>query len=329
MHVLNIVVWGIGAHAIKNILPAIKENENLNLYGILSRNTTVVSEIAEEYNCIPFFKEDQMLSDANVQIVYLATPTGLHYEQGIKIIESNKHFWSEKPIVQNSDQAYTLIKIANRNKLTIAEGFMYLHHPAFNFLKDTLRNNQLGKLINITIDFGLPQLVRPGFRNYDHLGGGAIYDLGSYAISAVIELFENELIEIKYCELNFDTNLNIDTRGFVLLKINNSINITLKWSYNVAYKNEIHVWGEKGCLLNKRFFSKPADYIPEFIFSDMNGNNRIDNIEPFNHFQNMFSVFNGYINNEFESKKHQNKVIKRANLLDNLLLNNINRHEEL
>jgi hypothetical protein len=61
----------------------------------------------------------------------------------------------------------------------------------------------------------------------------------------------------------------------------------------------------------------------------MNGNNRIENIEPSNHFQNMFNVFNGYINNEFESKKHQNKVVKRANLLDNLLLNNINKHEEL
>ena len=329
MLALNIVVWGIGPHAIKNILPAIKGNENLNLYGILSRNTTVVSEIAEEYKCIPFFNEDEMLSDSNIQIVYVATPTGLHYQQGIKIIESNKHFWSEKPIVQNTDQAYSLIKMANSNKLTIAEGFMYLHHPAFDFLKDTLRTNQLGSLNNITIDFGLPQLGRPGFRNYDHLGGGAIYDLGSYAISAVIELFENEIIEIKYCELNLDTNLNIDTSGFVLLKINNSIYITLKWSYNVAYRNEIIIWGKEGCLLNKRFFSKPDDYISEFVFSNMNGNNRIENIETSNHFQNMFNVFYGNINDEFESKKHQNNIVKRANLLDNLLLTNINTLKEL
>ena len=192
-----------------------------------------------------------------------------------------------------------------------------------------MRSNQLGTLNNITIDFGLPKLSRLGFRNDTNLGGGAIYDLGSYAISAVIELFENETIEIKYCELNFDTNLNIDTSGFVLLKINNSINITLKWSYNVAYRNEIIIWGKEGCLLNKRFFSKPDDYISEFVFSNMNGNDRIENIEPSNHFQNMFNVFYGNINDNFESKKHQNKVIKRANLLDTLLLNNINRHEEL
>lgn len=324
MLALNIVVWGIGAHAIKNILPAIKGNKNLNLYGILSRNTTIVSEIAEEYKCIPFSNEDQMLSDTNIQIVFLATPTGLHYRQGIKIIESNKHFWSEKPIVQNSDQAYSLVNLANKKNLTIAEGFMYLYHPAFDFLRNSLRANQLGNLNNITIDFGLPNLDRPGFRTDAKLGGGAIYDLGTYAISAVIELFENEKIEVIYCELNYDTNSSIDSSGFVLLKINNSINIALRWAYNVSYKNEINIWGDEGTLLNKRFFSKPDDYISEFVFSNINGNNRIEIIEPSNHFHNMFNVFYGIIYDKFHAKKHQDIIIKRANLLEKLLLTNVN-----
>ena len=255
MHTLNIVVWGIGPHAIKNILPAIKDNKNLNLYGILSRNFSVVTQIAKEYNCISFSNEDEMLTDANIHIVYVATPTGLHYSQGIKIIESNKHCWSEKPIVQNSAQAYSLIELANKKKLTIAEGFMYLYHPAFDFLKSSLNLNELGNLNNITIDFGLPKLSRPGFRTNIKLGGGSIYDLGTYAISAVIELFENEKIEVIYCEIKYDTNSNVDTSAFVLLKINNSINVILRWAYNVAYKNEINIWGDEGTLLNKHFFS--------------------------------------------------------------------------
>jgi len=323
MLALNIVVWGIGPHAIKNILPAIKENENLKLYGILSRDISVVSQIAEEYNCIPFSNEDEMLSDTNVQIVYLATPSGLHYAQGIKVIESNKHFWSEKPIVQNSDQANSLINIANRKQLTIAEGFMFLYHPSFDFLKNTLRSNQLGNLNNITIDFGLPQLARPGFRNDPNLGGGAIYDLGSYAISAVIELFGNEIIEVKYCKLNYDTISKIDTSAFVLLKINYSINVTLRWAYNVSYKNELNIWGDEGSLINKCFFSKPANYSPEFVFSNMNGNNRLEIIDPSNQFHNMFNVFYANIYDNLQAKKHQEIIVKRANLLDRLLLTNV------
>ena len=291
MHTLNIVVWGIGPHAIKNILPAIKDNKNLNLYGILSRNFSVVTQIAKEYNCISFSNEDEMLTDANIHIVYVATPTGLHYSQGIKIIESNKHFWSEKPIVQNSAQAYSLIELANKKKLTIAEGFMYLYHPAFDFLKSSLNLNELGNLNNITIDFGLPKLSRPGFRTNIKLGGGSIYDLGTYAISAVIELFENEKIEVIYCEIKYDTNSNVDTSAFVLLKINNSINVILRWAYNVAYKNEINIWGDEGTLLNKHFFSKPVNYCSEFIITNMNGFSRIENIKPSNQFFNMFNVF--------------------------------------
>ena len=329
MVALNIVVWGIGEHAIKNILPAIKGNEHLNLYGILSRDFSVVSQIAEKYNCIPYTNEDEMLSDTNVQIVYVATPSGLHYRQGIKVIESNKHFWSEKPIVQNSNEAYSLINLANRNKLTIAEGFMYLYHPAFDFLKEILNTNQLGNLNNITIDFGLPQLNRPGFRNDPNLGGGAIYDLGSYAISAVIELFGNKKIEVKYCELNYDIITNIDSSAFVLLKINESINASLRWSYNVSYKNEINIWGDQASLLNRFFFSKPSDYSPEFVFSNMNGNSRIENIEPANQFHNMLNVFCNYIFDANQAKKHQEMVVKRMNLLDKVLLINANRIDEL
>lgn len=322
---LNIVVWGIGSHAIKNILPAIKENRHLCLYGILSRDITVVSKIAKEYGCIPFYGEDEMLADTSVQIVFVATPTGKHFSQGIRILESNKHFWSEKPIVQNSDQAYALISMANNRKLTIAEGLMYLYHPAFEFLKDILKTNQLGNLNNVTVDFGLPQLVRPGFRYDANLGGGAIYDLGSYAISSVVELFENDNIEIKFCELNYNISASIDSSAFVLLKINGGINVTLRWSYNISYKNEINLWGDCGCLLINRFFSKPSDYTPEFVFKDVNGNVRIESIESANHFQNMFDVFYRNIHDDYESKKHQSMVVKRANMLDNILLSNINK----
>jgi predicted dehydrogenase len=188
-----------------------------------------------------------------------------------------------------------------------------------------LRAKNLGNLNNITIDFGLPHLDRPGFRNDPKLGGGAIYDLGSYAISAIIELFQNEKIEVIYCELNNDSNTSIDLSALVLLKINNSINITLRWAYNVSYKNEINIWGDEGTLLNKRFFSKPIDYSSEFVFSNLRGNNRIEIIEPSNHFHNMFNVFYGNIYDKLQAKKHHEIVIKRANLLDKLLLTNINR----
>ena len=137
-------------------------------------------------------------------------------------------------------------------------------------------------------------------------------------------LFENEEIEVIYCELNYDTNSSIDSSAFVLLKINNSINVTLIWAYNVSYKNEINIWGDEGTLLNKRVFSKPVDFSSEFVFSNTKGNNRIEIIEPSNHFHNMFNVFYGNIFDKFHAKKHKDIVIKRANLLEKLLLTNVN-----
>ena len=329
MRSLNIVVWGMGPHAIKNILPVFKNKSNLNLYGILSRDSMLVSQLSQEYNCVPFSCEDQMLSDKNIDIVYVATPTGLHYIQGIKVIGSNKHFWSEKPIVQNAQQAYSLISLANQKNLTVAEGFMYLYHPSFKFLKDSLNKGQLGKINNITIDFGLPKLIRPGFRSDSNLGGGAIFDLGTYSISTIIELFGNEIIDIIYCELNYEINSQIDTSAIVLLKVNKNINVILRWAYNVAYKNEINIWGDVSSVTNKRFFSKPINHTPEFNFTNLKGESFLEITNQSNHFENMFNEFYGYIYNTLDSREHQEKILKRANLLDSLLEININKPDGL
>ena len=64
----RIAVWGLGNHAIRNVVPAINQNENIELYGLCSRNEKVLLQQSKEYKCISWVKEDEMLKDKNLDI---------------------------------------------------------------------------------------------------------------------------------------------------------------------------------------------------------------------------------------------------------------------
>ena len=94
---IKLVIWGLGRHANKRILPAIEHSKTVELLGICTRNQTSGKEEAKKRGCKYFFSIDEMLSDPNVQTIFLCTPTGLHFSQGKSVLQAGKHLWCEKP----------------------------------------------------------------------------------------------------------------------------------------------------------------------------------------------------------------------------------------
>ena len=89
---MKIAVWGLGKHAMQNILPALAQNTKIELYGIHSRNKDVVNQCVKDFHCISWENSDEMLKDPCLDIIYVTSPTGIHSSQGLKILESDKHF---------------------------------------------------------------------------------------------------------------------------------------------------------------------------------------------------------------------------------------------
>ena len=79
MSLLNLVVWGLGDHAQNRILPALSAMSEIKLIGVCSRNTEVVEECAEQWGCYGWSDSDTMLSSTEVDVVYIATPIGVHF----------------------------------------------------------------------------------------------------------------------------------------------------------------------------------------------------------------------------------------------------------
>ena len=306
---MKIAVWGLGNHAINKILPALKENEHLDLYGVYSRNNDVVDKCKQKFDCVSWESPDAMLDDPHLDVVYVTTPTGIHASQGKMILESKKHFWCEKPFTSSHKQTKELIKLSIDKNLSVAEGFMYLYHPQFLWLKDYLKQYSNEEIINVDVKFTMPYPDNPGWRYNPQMGGSTLLDIGTYNLSIILELIENEIPDILFKEVKSVPSIPIDMNGHISLVYPSGTICNLFWGMGLPYRNEIDIVTSDGSIYSDKIFSKTDEYKPSFIIRDLNGNQKSIESINCNHFVRMFNYFFGLINNKHEAKKERDRIL--------------------
>ena len=306
---MKIAVWGLGNHAINKILPALKKHKHLELYGVYSRNNDVVDKCKKKFDCQSWESAEAMLDDIDLDIVYITTPIGMHASQGIKILESNKHFWCEKPFTSSYKETKELIKLSVDQNLTVAEGFMYLYHPQFLWLKNYVRQYSNEEIINIDVKFTMPCPDNPGWRYNPQMGGSTLLDIGTYNLSIILELIENESPEILFKQVKNIPSIPIDMNGHVSLVYPSGIICNLFWGMGLPYRNEIDIVTTNGSIYSDKIFSKTAEYKPSFIMRDLKGNEQTIESKNCNHFISMFNYFFGLTDNQDEAQKERNRIL--------------------
>ena len=135
MSLYNVAVWGLGNHAQSRILPALSAMNEIKLIGVCSRNSGVVGACAERWDCYGWTNPLLMLNSTEVDVVYIATPIGVHFFQAKLAIEAGKHVWCEKPLTCSYNDTQELVSLSENKQKVLTESFMYLYHPQFQRVK--------------------------------------------------------------------------------------------------------------------------------------------------------------------------------------------------
>jgi predicted dehydrogenase len=314
--IMKIAVWSIGPHALKNILPSLKINKNIELYGVYTRDSILTKKCSEEYECIGFSSSSEMLNNKEIDIIYTCSPIGIHAQQGLEVLNANKHFWCEKPLTSSFKDTEKLIQLSVDKELSVAEGFMYLYHPQFLWLKEYLNNLENNDIKKIDCIFTLPYLETPGFRYDNNLGGGTLLDIGTYPISAILGLVNSEDPAIVLKKEMENKKFSVDMNGSASLVFPSGIQTNLFWGIGFGYKNEIDILMEKGSIYTDKIFSKNDSYIPEFQIRDQSGIITIIKNKKNNHFNSMFDHFISLVGNAKNSEIERNRIMRLAKLTD-------------
>lgn len=189
---LNWAVLGTGVIANEMAQALVKMNKRL--YAVANRTHQKALDFADRYGVQKVYDQiDEVFEDEAVDIIYITSPHNTHYEFMKKALEHGKHILIEKSITLNSRELDEMITLAAEKKLILAEAMTIWHMPIYKKLWEIIQSGQLGKVQIITMNFG-------SFKEYDmsnrffnmNLAGGAMLDIGVYALSIVRSFMEEK-----------------------------------------------------------------------------------------------------------------------------------------
>ncbi|TDW83623.1 aldo/keto reductase [Kribbella sp. VKM Ac-2566] len=183
-HTLRWGIIGTGniASRFASQVPTSKTNE---VVAVGSRSLESANTFADKWDIANRHGSyDDLLADATVDAVYIATPHPMHVEWAIKAAEAGKHVLCEKPLAINRAWAEAMIEAAVRNDVFLMEAYMYRCLPQTKLIAQLVRDGEIGTVHQIQATFAFAAGYRPESRIFaDDLAGGGILDVGGYPVS--------------------------------------------------------------------------------------------------------------------------------------------------
>ena len=176
-----------GCGVIANELAQAMEKRGQKLYGVVNRTQEKAEAFAEKYGVQKVFAGfEEVCADPAVDIVYISTPHNTHIQFLRKALAAGKHVLCEKSITLNSEELEEAVQLAKEHHVVLAEAMTIYHMPIYKELKKRVDAGNLGELRVIQMNFG-------SYKDYDmknrffnrNLAGGALLDIGVYALSFV------------------------------------------------------------------------------------------------------------------------------------------------
>lgn len=267
----------IGAGNIANkFCDAVKLVDGAKVVAVASKNIDRAKSFAEK-NCIEnsFDSYSDMLISGGVDGVYIATTHNFHYENAMLCLHHNKPFICEKCFVLNKAQATEIFTLAEQKGIFTMEAMWSRFLPVINQAKSWINDGLLGKIDLATLLLGFKADSAPGSRMYEpSLAGGAMFDIGVYAIEIMTYLINEPLIDVK--SVITHTHTGVDKVDSMILQFENCV-ASLNCVITSSVQNELNIYGTNG-----RIYIKNPHFACECILYDNDGvaqsyHSRLDN----------------------------------------------------
>jgi predicted dehydrogenase len=190
-------ILGVASIAVRRVIPAMQKGTRSGIAAIASRDGSKAKEAARNLG-IPkaYGSYDELLADGEIEAIYNPLPNHLHVPWSIRAAEAGKHVLCEKPISLTSVEAKTLLEARNRTGVKIAEAFMVRCHPRWLRVRDLIAGGRVGRLAAIHTTLAYFNRNAKDVRNVRAYGGGALLDIGCYAVTLSRLIFGTEPVRV-------------------------------------------------------------------------------------------------------------------------------------
>ena len=317
--------WGIvgAARVNERLIPAINQSELGELIAIGSRRKGAAKECLLKYlpeyedkvSCFDGF--DQIINHKNIDAIYIPLANQEHTEVALKAIRAKKHVLIEKPMAIKSEEVEVLIEEAKKNNVKIMEGFMYVFHPQFDRIMNTVKSNILGDITYAHSMFSFPIQPARFYRINRSMenGGGALWDIGPYAIHTIRQCFKENPKRVKAIAKLNEQRADISTSG--LIDFGNSKRATFDISFECTRRSEFEAFGALGRVKCPTVW-QPEDKQTKIIINTESSGLTEEVVPAANHFILEINNFNKVISSNIVPKLSNEDALWNVRTLESI-----------
>jgi predicted dehydrogenase len=288
----NKLRWGIlGAARInQQLMPAIVSAENSELVAIASRRSGAAAETLAQYapekqNVKIYDHPEALLDDASIQAVYIPLSNHEHAQWTLRAVEHGKHVLCEKPLALTIADIEAIEATASQHNVEVMEGFMYRFHPQHIRIKELIDSGIIGEVRSVRSCFSFMMQPARMYRLAETIekGGGAMWDIGCYAINAARLPFINET-PLSVTAMTKYTENGADLSSSGIIDFGDGKFAQFDFSFERARRAEYEVIGSKGGLKCHNVWAKQAE-TPVISWWTESGRQCVETLPEANHFR--------------------------------------------
>lgn len=189
---------------------------------------------------------EALLADRDIDAIYIPLPNSMHAEWAIKACEAGKHVLCEKPLAMDATQAKAMFAAAQKHKVVLREAYPYMAQQQTAMLRQFLDAGTIGTLKLIRSTFSVLFTDPANIRLIPDLGGGALYDAGSYAVSLVRLAAGRRPLRARATSVLDDKG--VDRTTIAELDFDGGLLAQVSCSFASAFHRHASIGGDKGVI---------------------------------------------------------------------------------
>ncbi len=224
--------------------------DDVEVIAVYSRSEERAKAFANEVNVLKYYYNlEDMLSDDNIDTIYVASPNHLHFSHALQALQAKKNVICEKPFTTNVKEFDLLVQAMQENNVMIWEAITNIHTPNLRNVKKHL--HELGDIKQVICNFSQFSSKYPAYRDGEYpnvftleCSGGSLMDINIYNVHVCLYLFGLPNTYKYYPVLGRN---GIDTSGVLIFEYNNFI-ATLIGAKDCASENFVSIQGDEGSI---------------------------------------------------------------------------------
>ena len=187
---IGVALLGLGNYSTNLLAPALQDTKHCELRGIITGSENKIPQWQQKYgikdsNVYTYSTMADIANNDDIDVIYVVTPTGTHEDFAVQAANTGKHVWCEKPMAMDSEECQAIIDACDKIGVQLSIGYRMQHELNTRTFHQYLETKPYGNLTAVSSFAGYAGQGRApdNWRMKKHMGGGALYDMGVYAIN--------------------------------------------------------------------------------------------------------------------------------------------------